>query len=130
MTRLILSLCFGTIASGLTPAFSQDAVREGVSSQPARDLCDGQPIADQASERIPTPTHTGVVNTRFQWIPGYLDIPIYLWKRYHIKNWIIKHQAVILKYAPTIIKDIANWEAEKNYIILTGVGVLKYLHKF
>ena len=115
------------------PAITLDASREGVSNRLAREIfCDEQPIADQASERIPTATHTGKVNTRFQWIPGYMDVPIYLWKKYHVRvdAWLQRHQAFIFKYLPVAIKDAANWESYKNYVIVTVVGALKYMHKF
>ncbi len=88
--------------------------------------------ASQASERIPTPNILGITNTRFQWPPGYLDVPIYLWQKYHVKvdAWLQKHQVAITKYLPSVIKYVVNFESEKNYVIAVGVGVAKYLHKF
>lgn len=89
-------------------------------------------VASQASERIPPPNILGVTNARFQWTPGYLDVPIYLWQKYHVRvdAWLQKHQAFISKYLPSVIKYAVNYESEKNYIILTAVGIAKYLKKF
>jgi hypothetical protein len=92
-------------------------------------ICDGQDVADQASERIPTATHTGIVNTRFQWPPGALDIPLYVYQR-HLKPWIEKHQEVILKYAPKVIQYAWKIYQEKNYFIAAVPGVLKVLKKW
>lgn len=43
-------------------------------------------VQDQASCRVPPATVRGVTNQRFQWPPGYLDVPIYLVKHYILKE--------------------------------------------
>ena len=84
--------------------------------------------ADQASERIPTPTHTGVVNTRFQWMPGPMVI-LDIAEHYHVREWLNHHQDVILKYLPKVIQYAAKWNQEKNYILALIPAAMKILHK-
>lgn len=84
--------------------------------------------ADEASERIPTPTHTGVVNIRFQWMPGPLII-LDIAEHYHVREWLNRHQAVIIKYLPKVIQYAAKWNQEKNYILGMVPVVMKILHK-
>lgn len=92
-------------------------------------LCDGQEVADQASERIPTVTHLGVVNTRFQLPPGPLDIPIYYWQKW-LGLWL-RHNAVPMaeKWIPILSKWSSNIQKARNAIILATPIVLKVLHK-
>lgn len=102
------------------------------STEPGKISDEIPPWESMTSARTPALTVQGVTSDRFQWAPGWLDVPIYLFKTYRkpVDAWIRKHQSAIVKYTPSIIRYIANWESEKNAAILFVPVALKYFHSF
>jgi hypothetical protein len=73
---------------------------------------------------VPSEVETGVVNQRFQW-SSLSDIPLYVWRTYHkrVDDWIIKHQQMILKYAPRVIQTALRWRQEYEAILASPIVV-------
>lgn len=64
----------------------------------------------------------------FRWMPGPLII-LDIAEHYHVREWLNRHQDVILKYLPKVIQYAAKWNQEKNYILALIPAAMKILHK-
>jgi hypothetical protein len=89
--------------------------------------------AAQASERIPPACVLGVVNTRFQWMPGPMDVVVHYWEKYRgrIVPWLENRALPFLrKYVPILVQWEQNIQKARNAVIIATPVVLKILKKF
>lgn len=93
-------------------------------------LQDGYPVADQCSERIPARCIQGKLNHNFRWMPSAGEIVLHVYVT-NVRPWLVHtFYPAVLKYAPTAVKTIVNYQKDKNAVILAVPVVLKYLKKF
>ncbi len=91
-------------------------------------MCDGQPVAEQASSRIPPKTVRGRTNTRFEWMPGPMDLVFYYANKWKIREWMrTKFYPAATQYLPRALRFAIEFQQDKNYVIAAIPAILKYM---